>query len=282
MMRWSFATIVLVPRGTWGKKPETEERRHIFDWAARTGFVGIEISPRWLDFHTSTSRELLDLRREVVDAGLVVSGLNISRCILTRTTEATSHWLRLTRSVEVAETLEAEIINCSLSMPTLPSPDRPPLLGRDVPETEFQRSVELVTDLAHRASRVGVKISLELHDDGLLDSADLCLRFMNQIQAPNVGVNPDLGNICRAGPVHDWEGALKLLAARTNCWHIKNYRQGEGAPLWDGDIDYNRALAIMRKSGYKGWVAIESYFGNVMDLQRRSLEYLKHLATSSA
>jgi sugar phosphate isomerase/epimerase len=189
--------------------------------------------------------------------------------------------LRLTHSVEVAETLEAEIINLSLSMPTLPSPDRPPLLGRDVPQTEYQRSAELVTDLARRASQVGVKISLELHDDGLLDSAELCLQFMNLIGAPNVGVNPDLGNICRAGPMPDWEGTLKLLAPRTNCWHVKNYRDGKGAPLWDGDIDYDRAFAIMKESAYKGWVSIEGYYGGGMDLQRRCLAYLKPLVARS-
>jgi sugar phosphate isomerase/epimerase len=281
-MQWSFATIVLVPRGEWGPKPGPDVCGRTFDWAARAGFSGVELSPRWLDFHASTSSELRALRRHLADAGLVASGLNISRCILTRTPEAPSHWSRLTRSVEVAEILGAEILNLSLSMPTLPGPHRPLLHGRDVPEGEFQRSAELVEGLARRARDVGVRISVELHDDGLLDSAELCLRFLSMIAAANVGVNPDLGNICRAEPLPEWEHALRLLVPRTNCWHVKNYRQGEGTPLWDGDIDYDRAFAIMKESGYKGWVAIESYFGNVLDLQRRSLEYLKRLAAPTA
>ncbi len=212
-MRWSFATIVLVPRGEWGRRPGLGERRRIFDWIARTGFSGVELSARWLDSNTMTSQELRELRREVAAAGLQVSGLNVSRCILTRTSEAASHQLRLEGSLEVARALGAEIVNLSLSMPTLPGPDRPPLLGRDVPEVEFQRSAELMADVLQRACQAGVKISLELHDDGLLDSAELCLGFLNRIQTPIVGVNPDLGNICRGpGPMPDWEDALRLLA----------------------------------------------------------------------
>ena len=212
-MRWSFATIVLVPRGEWGRRPGLDERRRIFDWIARTGFSGVELSARWLDSNTMTSQELRELRREVAAAGLQVSGLNVSRCILTRTSEAASHQLRLEGSLEVARALGAEIVNLSLSMPTLPGPDRPPLLGRDVPEVEFQRSAELMADVLQRACQAVVKISLELHDDGLLDSAELCLGFLNRIQTPIVGVNPDLGNICRGpGPMPDWEDALRLLA----------------------------------------------------------------------
>jgi hypothetical protein len=61
-------------------------------------------------------------------------------------------------------------------MPTLLNPGRaPPLVGRDVPETECQRSAELVADLAQQAHQAGIKVSVELHDDGLLDSPELCL-----------------------------------------------------------------------------------------------------------
>jgi len=280
-MRWAFATIVLVPRGEWGKQPRSGDRRRIFDWIARAGFSGIELSPRWLDFRAMALEELRKLRREIAAAGLQVSDLNISRCILTRTNDAASHWRRLERSVDVAAAIGAEIVNLSLAMPTLPSPDRPPLLGRDVPEMEYQRSAELVADLAQHAREAGVKISLELHDDGLLDSAELCLQFLNRIEAPNVGVNPDLGNICRGPrPLPDWETTLELLAPRTNCWHVKNYRSGNPVPLWDGDIDYGRAFAIMKRAGFEGWVSIENYLGDVQESQKESLEYVKRLAAA--
>ena len=94
-MRWSFAVIVLVPRGKWGRPPGLGERRRVFDWAARIGFDGIELSPRWVDFQTMALQELRELRREIAAPGLKVSGLNISRCILTRTSEAARHWMRL-------------------------------------------------------------------------------------------------------------------------------------------------------------------------------------------
>ena len=37
-----------------------------------------------------------------------------------------------------------------------------------------------------------------------------------------------------------------------------------GSPrrVWDGEIDYAAALAIMGAAGYSGWVSIESYFGD--------------------
>jgi hypothetical protein len=33
----------------------------------------------------------------------------------------------------------------------------------------------------------------------------------------------------------------------------------------------------MKAAGYQSWVSIESYFGDVLDLQQRSLAYLKQI-----
>ncbi len=283
-MRWAFASVVLVPRGAQGAFPDPSQRRHVLEWVAQTGFSGIEISPRWLDFHTLTSRELRVIKAEIAAAGLCVSGVNINRCILTRSKEAIHHLASLERGIAVAEELEARLLNLSLSMPTLPGLNRPPLRGRDIPDAEHQRSAELVAGLAELAGRCGVNLSVEMHDDGLLDTPEACLQLLQRVGAPNVGVNPDLGNICRGpGPLPDWEVALKLLAPKASCWHVKNYRGGCPAPVWEGDIDYNRAFAIMRSADYQGWVSIESYFAGVFDLQKQfdlqksSLDYLKRL-----
>jgi len=254
----------------------------VFQWARRAGFSGIELSPRWCDFHNMTRQQLGELRTEASDSGLRVAGLNLSRCILTRTPQASEHLARLQRSVAVAETLGAEVINVSLSMPSPPGPGRPPLLGQNVPDTEHQRSAELVADVARSARQAGIRLSVELHDDGLLDSPELCLQFLEGVGAANVGVNPDLGNLCRGlTPSSDWKEALMLLASRTVWWHVKNYRDGRPVPVWDGDIDYHWALLIMRGAGYEGWVSIESYWGD-LESQEQDLEYLNRLYAISA
>jgi sugar phosphate isomerase/epimerase len=280
-MRWALASGVLVPRGAWGSLPPNTERRRIFGLASGMGFSAIELSPRWCDFHKMTRQELQELRCEAADSGLHISGLNLSRCILTRTDKASEHVERLRTSVMVAETLGAEVINVSLSMPTPPGPGRPPLLGEDVPEAEHQRSAELVAEVAEHARRSGIALSMELHDDGLLDTPELCLQFLERVGAPNVGVNPDVGNLCRGTtPFSDWKRDLMLLAPRTVWWHIKNYRDSRPVPVWDGDIDYYWALVVMRGVGYEAWASIESYWGD-LNSQEQDLQYLKRLDTIS-
>src|SRR5262249_22035270 len=132
-------------------------------------------------------------------------------------------------------------------------------------------------DVARQAQQVGITVSLELHDDGLLDTPERCLQFIEDIGASNVGVNPDLGNLCRgSGPLSDWKAGLRLLASRTVCWHVKNYRNGRPAPIWDGDIDYDWAFGVMRGVRYEGWVSIESHCSG-LESQKQELEYLKRI-----
>jgi sugar phosphate isomerase/epimerase len=152
------------------------------------------------------------------------------------------------------------------------------LYGRDMADDERERAAGVVRDLAAAAAESGSEISLELHDDGMLDSAEFCLDMVRRVAAKNVGVNPDLGNLIRGGASPGaWREALTKLAPCTNNWHVKNYKNTQPAPIWDGEIDYAQAMSIMRSAGYRGWVSIESYFGDVLDLQRRSLQYLREL-----
>jgi sugar phosphate isomerase/epimerase len=280
--RWSFSTVVLVPRGAWMNAPSRPDRRRLFAWAAEAGFEGIEISPRWLDIHALSRPELDRLRADVEEVGLRVSGLNLNRFVLTRSPQAADHLRRLERSVDVAAALGAEVIALSQSLPTLPAGERPPLRGDDVPLPEHQDAVALIAPVATRAAQTGVKLSIELHDDGLTDTTAWCLWHCFAVGGGGtgvgaVGVNPDLGNICR-GPhaLPDWEAALRRLAPYANVWHIKNYRDGRSVPIWDGDIDYVRAFGIMREAGYEGWVSIESYGGDdVLRLQQESLMWAR-------
>jgi sugar phosphate isomerase/epimerase len=280
-MKWSLATVVLAPRGVVAHA-SADERRRIVDWTVRAGFTGIEVSPNWLNIDNEPTSELMEFRREAAQAGVEISGLNINRCLFTRGPRAAESLVRTRRAIDVAAILETPLVTYSLSLP-LDAPGRPVLRGCDVAPADRNQAAEVLGELANLASRQDIDLSLELHDDGMLDTADFCLDMVRRIGAPNVGVNPDLGNLVRSSPNADWKTALRSLAPYTNNWHVKNYRNAQPSPVWDGEIDYAAAFEIMHSAGYHGWVSIESYFGDdVLGLQSQSLTYLKQLDVSNA
>jgi sugar phosphate isomerase/epimerase len=274
-MRWSLATIALVPRGGTAYA-DRAERGRVFEWAAGAGFAGVEVSPHWLDIVGLQQSEMQQVRDEALAVGLAVAGVNINRCILTRHRRAQEHLALLHRAVEAANWLQAPLVTLSLSMPLGSGPAV--VRGCDFLEIERKETADCLGRLAEYAGERDIQLSLELHDDGMLDTAGLCLDMVSRVRAENVGVNPDLGNLVRSTVDADWRETLQWLAPHANNWHVKNYRQGRPSPVWDGDIDYVAAFQIMRAAGYDGWVSIESYFDEVLDLQTRSLAYLMPLA----
>ncbi|MCI0419619.1 MAG: sugar phosphate isomerase/epimerase [Acidobacteria bacterium] len=223
--------------------PSLAERGRLLEWAAATGFEGIELSPRWFDFRNLSFPELKAFSEEVTDAGLCISGININRCIFTRTPKASLHFAEVEPAIEVVEILRVEIVNISLSMPTLPGSERAPMRGCEAPDSEHERAAELVAHLGNRAAKGGVTIAIDIHDDGLLDTPELCVRLLERVGLSNVGINPDIRNLCREpGQLPNWRAVLVRLAPHAKNWHVKNYRNAQPAPLWDGDIDYTIAF----------------------------------------
>jgi sugar phosphate isomerase/epimerase len=253
----------------------------VFRAAATAGFEGVELNPRWCNFLSWPEADLRSLASEVADAGLVVSGVNLSRCLPVGIPDAAHQHKLIETAIATAPLLGTDVVTLSLSMPTLPTADRPVVRGRDFPSEVHSQAADLIAGFADRAASIDVKLAMELHDDGLLDTPELLLQLVRRVNRPNVGTNPDVGNICRgAGPVADWRGALASLAPTTVNWHVKNYRDGRPSPVWDGVIDYPEAVALMRQAGYRGWVSIESYMSDVFNLQKQSLDYLRPLANT--
>ena len=52
-----------------------------------------------------------------------------------------------------------------------------------------------VSEVAGIAADQGVEISIEIHQNSIADNSWSALHLLELIDAPNVGVNPDLGNI---------------------------------------------------------------------------------------
>lgn len=279
-MKPSLATIALVPRGAQLPLPSPAERRELFAWAKHVGFEAVELSPRWLNFPALLSADLERIEEELHDAGLVVSGSNVNRCLVTRSDDPERLTFTVRRALEATARLGGKLFTISLSHPSLPGTSRPLLRGCDVDAAERHVALSWTATLARRASDLGVRLVIELHDDGLLDEAPLLLEFTQKLLRfdARVGVNPDLGNVVRSNARADWLGALTQLAPLTEMWHVKNYKGGAPSSLDEGDIDYVAAYDTLRRAGYDGYYSLESYYGEPRAHQVSGLAFMKACA----
>jgi len=153
---------------------------------------------------------------------------------------------------------------------------------------DYERTASAVSDVASVAADVGVEISIEIHQNSIADNSWSALHLLDMIDAPNVGVNPDLGNIYWTYdiPEESCEDAIVALAPHVNYWHCKSlYRvhipELETAiyvqvPLPDGEIDYRFAIAALLDVDYDGYLAIEGVrYGDGFYQDGVSVTYVK-------
>jgi sugar phosphate isomerase/epimerase len=145
----------------------------------------------------------------------------------------------------------------------------------------FTRFVSFFERVQAEAERSGVRALLEIHHRTICPSAALAHRVLERFDPRTVGAIYDVGNLV-------WEGfvphtlALDQLGPYLGHVHVKNAaavrRSGGGweyiwTPLEDGLVDVPGFLALLRDSGYDGWVSIEE-----LSLDRSPGEALRHNA----
>ncbi|MFX9649778.1 TIM barrel protein, partial [Acinetobacter baumannii] len=74
----------------------------------------------------------------------------------------------------------------------------------DDPDTRA-RAVGRIRELGRHAAELGLEVSLEMYEDTYIGTADDAVRFVTDVDLPNVGINPDIGNLIRLHrPVEHW------------------------------------------------------------------------------
>jgi sugar phosphate isomerase/epimerase len=301
-MRYAFANHIFTwhPHRRGAAPPPPDHRRLQIAWIARAGFDGVEMGDFWMDFYRMADADLRAIRAEFDNAGLPVVALNCLRKAVTWPRCAAENQADLRRAVEVAHLLGAQLVNISLAMPHAligqvrdENRGQPHSVGssRQSPAEHMEEAATFLRDLADRAAPAGIQLSVELHHNALTDTGATVARLVRLIDRPNVGGNPDLGNLYWAYDVPEEpyeEALLRVLAAGMNFWHVKNIQRVHfpelsrsafvPAPLPDGDIDYRWCLMTVRGGGYDGWISIEGAGpGDVLAVAERGLTYLRQI-----
>jgi sugar phosphate isomerase/epimerase len=129
-----------------------------------------------------------------------------------------------------------------------------------------------------------------MHQHSLADNSWSVLHLLNLVDRPNVGVNPDLGNLYwnYEVPEESNEACIKALAPRAKYWHCKQLHRvhvpdlGKAyflkVPLPDGEIDYRFAISAMAEAGYAGYIAVEGCReGDQLYRDAKSAEYCREI-----
>lgn len=283
-------------RDEFGELPPRSERRRYLPVVKQMGFAAVEV-PIDEGADEGAARELA---RELQDHGLSIGAVRAGGS-LAHPLSASRAVQKLERAIRYASWSGASVVNSALvSPPTHPGGPGAGRQGEQVSqgasrtasEQDFVLTADRLRAAGHMAAELSVNIAIEVHQGSLADNSSATLHVLDLVGLPNVGANPDLGNIYwqYEQPEETAEAAIVALAPRALYWHCKNLRRlhvpelrrsfFQRVPLPDGDLDYRFAIAAMLDAGYDGYLAIEgAREGDALSQDARGAEYALRLLT---
>ena len=166
-------------------------------------------------------------------------------------------------------------------------------------ETRVTRFVDCMRQALSATSASKVALGIENHGIQGNDPAFL-KQVIERVDNERLGVNMDTGNFYWNGfPLNEVYDILRSVAPYTKHTHVKNIRYPEEtrqqkrangweygkyvSPIYEGDIDHQQVVAILKNAGYNGPLTIEDECLGKLDADqkkevlRKDTAYLKGL-----
>jgi sugar phosphate isomerase/epimerase len=293
---YAFRRSVFYPyqdsRGPGNELPPPDVRRAYLQQVRKAGFEGIEVGVASARGGEAAVKEL---RRELEGEGVPCAAVRGGGGFANPRTAAQSRE-RVLEGIHTAAWIGSNLLNMTVGTP----PRDPHGAGRDVggplpqgssrlaSHADYEVTARHLRELGGIAADLGVEISIEMHQHSIADNSWSCLHLLDLIDRPNVGVNPDLGNLYwnYDVPEESNEACITALAPRAKYWHCKQLLRVHipelthayylKVPLPDGEIDYRFAISAMVQAGYPGYLAVEGCReGDQLYRDAKSVEYVR-------
>jgi sugar phosphate isomerase/epimerase len=153
----------------------------------------------------------------------------------------------------------------------------------DVTTSIYAKLLDRVREVADYAARRGLRLLLETGRE----PADVLLRFIDDADRINVGVNFDPGNFIIYG-TDEPVAAVTNLKGRIELVHMKDAIRstrpgvdyGRPASLGAGDVQIARVISKLRATGYRGPLLLECDTRETgLDAIRNAADYLRTLVS---
>jgi sugar phosphate isomerase/epimerase len=133
-------------------------------------------------------------------------------------------------------------------------------------QAQIRRLTKMLKEAVRAAKDYGIKMAIENHIDF---TADEILQLIETVGSPHLGLNFDTGNFARL--LDDPVRGMEKLAKYTLATHIKDLKINpqaavtdwyffSTAPVGEGFIDNLKLAKLLKKAGFKGFLAVEMDF----------------------
>jgi sugar phosphate isomerase/epimerase len=240
-----------------------------------------------------TSARLDELKTAAANAGTGLPSISAIRRSVIEEGNWEDNLAYTHRTLDAAAQLGCEVVSIGLHQALTPEQQQQvwfwTVEGHKDPaaDTEtWNKAVTRIREIGRHATELGLLISLEMYEDTYLGTADSAVKLVQDIDLPNVGINPDLGNLIRLHrPIEDWREMVHKTLPYSNYWHVKNYIRDEDrakgqyvampAPMESGLINYREAIHFALSVGFQGILCTEHYGGDGLSVTATNQEYLR-------
>lgn len=262
---------------------------------AEVGFDRVEVNDNWLRVGDLTAERVDELAGAGRAAKVALGSVAIVRSSVTDPEHGEQNLAYSHRTLDSAARMGAGIVSIGFHQALTPAQKQAMWFwlepgARDDPDdaAHFALVVRRVQELGRHAADLGLQLTLEMYEDTYLGTAESAVRMVTEVGLPNVGLNPDVGNLIRLHrPLVDWAATYASVLPHANYWHIKNYFRDEDpatgavfstpAPLELGLIDYRRTVRQAVALGFTGTFVCEHYGGDGIGVSAMNREYLRRI-----
>lgn len=219
----------------------------LLDWCATQNIDAVDLTGYYFPGYPGvpTDEYIYELKRKAFKLGIDISGTGIKNNFASPDPAV--------RAADVKRAKEWIVVASKLGAPVLR------LFAGEIPkgyENKWDEvagwMIDCYKECAAFGAQHGVIIGIQNHGD-MLQTADQCIKVVKAVNSKWAGLILDTGNFKVKDPYADIEAVIPY----TVNWQVKESVFGIGSDIV---TDVPRLMKILKKSGYRGYVPIETLF----------------------
>ncbi|GAB2572811.1 sugar phosphate isomerase/epimerase family protein [Microlunatus antarcticus] len=258
----------------------------------RMGFTEVDPTDTWVRIADLAPERLTDFSAVLADAGLTIPAISTSRRSVMDPEHGAEYLDYSHRLLDAAAQLEIPLVSFGFFQPFTPAQAKALWFwleeGWQDDESAEARALAAsrIRELAEHAAGNGQQITLEMYEDTYVGTCDSAVAFLQEVDHPACGLNPDIGNFIRLHrPLEPVLEMFEKVLPYANYWHVKNYARDEDPasgtvstfplPMEFGLINYRTVIGRALELGFSGAFLCEHYGSDSLGVIARNRTYIR-------